>query len=124
MARGSKEAYPSRQKPSYRLDEGRENLEGYAMAQRYQNRARRTTTSMGGEPTAASVGALVRSSLEDLVRAGAREMLRRALEEEVEAFLGRGRYQRRTSVPRLPGGAVAPAVGAIGSRLPRGFREE
>ena len=32
--------------------------------------------------------------LEELARRGAQEMLRRALEEEVEAFLGRGRHER------------------------------
>ena len=35
---------------------------------------------------------VVRDQLEELARAGAREMLMRALHEEVEAYLGRGRY--------------------------------
>jgi transposase-like protein len=37
---------------------------------------------------------VVRDHLEELARAGAREMLMRALNEEVEAYLGRGRYER------------------------------
>lgn len=36
----------------------------------------------------------VRDQLEDLARQGARRMLQAALEEEVEVYLGRGRYQR------------------------------
>ena len=37
---------------------------------------------------------VVRDQVEDLARAGAREMLMGALNEEVDAYLGRGRYQR------------------------------
>jgi len=37
---------------------------------------------------------VVRDHLEELARAGAREMLTRALNEEVEVYLGRGRYER------------------------------
>ena len=37
---------------------------------------------------------VVRDALEALAREGAREMLSRALSEEVDAFLGRGRYER------------------------------
>jgi len=37
---------------------------------------------------------VVRDQLEELARAGAREMLTRALHEEVETYLGRGRYER------------------------------
>ena len=41
------------------------------------------------------VGALARSSIRDL--------LQRVLEEEVTAFLGRTRYQRRSAVDAIPG---------------------
>ena len=37
---------------------------------------------------------MVQDRLEDLARAGAREMLMRALSEEVDSYLGRGRYER------------------------------
>jgi transposase-like protein len=37
----------------------------------------------------------MQSSLEDLVREGARMILAQALEEEINAFLGRGRYARK-----------------------------
>jgi len=37
---------------------------------------------------------VVRDHLEELARKGAREMLMKALDEEVDAYLGRGRYER------------------------------
>jgi putative transposase len=56
-----------------------------------------TTTDRGGHVKRESgdkAGELVRDQLEELARAGAREMLTRALHEEVESYLGRGRYER------------------------------
>lgn len=38
---------------------------------------------------------VVQDHLEELAREGAREMLMKALDEEVDAYLGRGRYERR-----------------------------
>ena len=37
---------------------------------------------------------VVHDHLEELAREGAREMLMEALNEEVDAYLGRGRYER------------------------------
>jgi putative transposase len=56
-----------------------------------------TTTERGAKVKAESGkegGEVVGDQLEGLARAGAREMLSRALNEEVEAYLGRGRYER------------------------------
>ena len=44
------------------------------------------------EQDAMEAGAVARDQLESLARQGAREMLMTALDEEVEAYLGRGRY--------------------------------
>ncbi len=42
--------------------------------------------------------------LEDVARLGARLIMQAAVEAEVDQFLGRARYQRRTEVPdALPG---------------------
>jgi len=60
------------------------------LATRYQNRSEETQEELGYKVNIAEVG----EALEELVRRGAQEMLRRALEEEVDAFLGRGRHER------------------------------
>jgi transposase-like protein len=44
---------------------------------------------------AAAAVQVVRDQIEELARAGAQEMLMTALGEEVDAYLGRGRYERR-----------------------------
>ena len=57
---------------------------------RYQNRSEETNERKDeGGPVAT---AFVSEALEDLIRRGAQEMLRRALEDEVDAFLGRARH--------------------------------
>jgi transposase-like protein len=62
--------------------------------------------------------------LETLVREGARKMLQAVLEEEVDEFLGRRRYQR-TDEQRgyrnghLPKRTVGVGMGAVEIRLPR-----
>ncbi len=62
------------------------------LATRYQNQSGETEKALGDGVWKAAPE--VSESLEDLVRRGAQEMLRRALEEEVDAFLGRGRHER------------------------------
>lgn len=62
--------------------------------------------------------------LETLVREGARKMLQSALEEEVDEFLGRRRYQRQGEHRgyrngHLPERAVGVGMGAVEVRLPR-----
>lgn len=47
------------------------------------------------QEAADAAGQVVADQLEELARQGAREMLMTALNEEVEAYLGRGRYQRQ-----------------------------
>jgi putative transposase len=50
------------------------------------------------DPQAAdAAGQVVADQLEELARQGAREMLMTALSEELDAYLGRGRYQREES---------------------------
>lgn len=66
----------------------------------------------------------VRDGLEALVREGARRMLAAALEEEVTAFLGRGRYERGGPFRGYRNGTQAPrevtvGVGAVEVRVPR-----
>ena len=56
-----------------------------------------TTTDRRGNvkrEAADEVTEVIRDQLEELARAGAREMLSKALNEEVDAFLGRSRYER------------------------------
>ena len=48
----------------------------------------------GSSETAEESPQVVQDQLEALARTGAREMLMGALNEEVDAYLGRGRYQR------------------------------
>jgi putative transposase len=43
--------------------------------------------------------------LEDVARLGARLIMQRALEAEVDEFLGRARYQRRVDVPEARAGS-------------------
>ena len=45
---------------------------------------------------------VVDDTLEDMVREGARRMLAAALDEEVNGFLGRERYELFRRVPRIP----------------------
>ena len=63
-------------------------------------------------------------ALEDVVRRGAQEMLRRALEEEVDAFLGRGHYERGAPYRgyrngHAPERSVGSGLGAVEVRAPR-----
>ncbi len=67
------------------------------MATGYQNR--------DGEPAAQPVV----DTLEAFVREGARRMLAAALEAEVTAFLGRGRYERSTAFRGYRNGYCRPA---------------
>jgi transposase-like protein len=62
--------------------------------------------------------------LEMLTREGARKMLQAALEQEVEDFLGRGRYQRSDEYRgyrngHLPERTIGVGMGAVEVRLPR-----
>jgi putative transposase len=62
--------------------------------------------------------------LEQLVREGARKMLQDALEQEVEDFLGRSRYQRTDAFRgyrngHLPERTIGVGMGAVDVRLPR-----
>ena len=66
----------------------------------------------------------VPEELEALVREGARRMLAAALEAEVTAFLGRGRYERGEAFRGYRNGFHAPrqvtvGVGAVDVRVPR-----
>ena len=65
-------------------------LEGYALRRSYQ------TNGDQGERDE------VQDVLESYVREGAQQMLAAVLEEEVNAFLGRHRYQRGRAFSRLP----------------------
>lgn len=76
-----------------------------------------TTGELGQTPE-------VREGLEALAREGARRMLAAALEEEVSAFLGRGRYERGGPFRGYRNGTQAPrevtvGVGAVEVRVPR-----
>jgi len=61
--------------------------------------------------------------LEDLARAGAREMLMNALNEEVDAYLGRGRYERTGAYRGYRNGSTARKLtlgaGTIDLAIPR-----
>ena len=70
------------------------------------------------------VASTVTDPLEALVRAGAREMLQRALEEEVRAFLGRGRYERRPEFRGYRNGShpereIGTGLGSVAVEVPR-----
>jgi transposase-like protein len=80
----------------------------------------------GGYPSEASADERggVDDSLEGYVREGARRMLAAALEEEVAAFLGRGRYERGKPFRGYRNGYHEPreltvGVGAVEVRVPR-----
>jgi putative transposase len=66
----------------------------------------------------------IRTSLEDLVREGAQKMLAQALEEEVNAFLGRGRYERKNGFRGYRNGyhearEVTVGVAPVSVKVPR-----
>ena len=87
------------------------------MKTRYQNPSREASKRGG-------VGVEVGEALEDLVRRGAQEMLRRVLEEEVEAFLGRRRYDRERAFRgyrngHAPERTVGSGLGSVAVRAPR-----
>jgi transposase-like protein len=91
---------------------GRADLEEHAVSAGYQ------------EPVVGSTQPEVAHALETLVREGARRMLAAALEEEVAAFLGRGRYERGGPFRGHRNGYHAPrevtvGVGAVAVRVPR-----
>jgi putative transposase len=76
------------------------------------------------EPILGSTQPEVEHALETLVREGARRMLAAALEEEVSAFLGRGRYERGGRFRGYRNGyqasrEVTVGVGAVDVRVPR-----
>ena len=93
------------------------------MTTRYQDplaKASEPADQEAGRPT----GAVVGETLEALVRRGAQEMLRRALEEEVAAFLGRDRYDRAGEFRGYRNGlaperTVGSGLGAVTVRAPR-----
>jgi transposase-like protein len=67
---------------------------------------------------------VIQQSLDEVVRWGAQEMLRRALEEEVEGFLGRGRYERNGEFRGhrngyAPARRIGTGVGSVEVRAPR-----
>jgi transposase-like protein len=68
--------------------------------------------------------AVIERSLDEVVRWGAEEMLRRALEEEVEGFLGRGRYERNGDFRGhrngyAPARQIGTGVGSVAVQAPR-----
>jgi transposase-like protein len=89
------------------------------MATRYQKESGKASGARTTGPVP-EVG----EALEDLVRRGAQEMLRRALEEEVETFLGRGPYQREGEFRgyrngHAPERTVGSGLGSVAVRAPR-----
>jgi transposase-like protein len=91
------------------------------MTAAYQTKAGHTKA---GKQPVEEAEPTVRSALEELVRTGAREMLRRALEEEVDAFLGRGRYERGGEFRGYRNGyaperTIGTGLGAVPVRAPR-----
>jgi len=92
------------------------------LATRYQSPSGETKESLGDEVGKATPE--VSEALEDLVRRGAQEMLRRALEEEVDAFLERGRHERSLAFRgyrngHAPERSVGSGLGAVAVRAPR-----
>lgn len=55
---------------------------------------RRQAVKQDDSQAAEAAGEFVRDQIEELARTGAREMLMAAMNEEVDGYLGRGRYQR------------------------------
>ncbi len=93
------------------------------MGREYQN-GTATAMSAGGGAPGAMAGAVVGESLEELVRRGAQEMLRLALEEEVQVFLQRGRYRRGGAFRGYRNGssperALGTGLGMVQVRVPR-----
>ncbi len=71
-----------------------------------------------------AVTSTARGSLEEVVWAGAQEMLRRALEDEVERFLQRGPYERSEEFRGYRNGthperAIGIGLGSVKVRVPR-----
>ena len=58
--------------------------------------------------------------IEDVARLGARLIIQTALEAEVDAFLGRARYQRSAATAGRPAGDCATGTARRRSRRPRG----
>jgi len=92
------------------------------MATRYQNRPEKRHDAVDHEvwKSTPEVG----EALEDLVRRGAQEMLRRALEQEVDSFLERGRHERSMTFRGYrngyaPGRSVGSGLGAVVVKAPR-----
>ena len=90
------------------------------LAIRYQNRSEKMQGELGHKVSTAEVG----EALEELVRRGAQEMLRRALEEEVDAFLGRGRHERSGRFRgyrngHAPERSVGSGLGTVVVKAPR-----
>src|SRR5919201_3985639 len=87
-------------------------LEGYALARAYHNQVTEDERNK------------VQDALEAYVREGARRMLTAALEEEVDTFLGRGRYQRSQPFRGYRNGyhptrEVTVGLGAVAVQVPR-----
>lgn len=92
------------------------------MATRYQNRPEKRHDALDYEMWRSTPE--VGEALEDLVRRGAQEMLRRALEEEVDSFLERGRHERSMTFRGYrngyaPGRSVGSGLGAVVVKAPR-----
>lgn len=92
------------------------------MATRYQKQSGKASAQTGAGATWAvpEVG----EALEELVKRGAQEILRRALEEEVNAFLGRGRYDREGEFRGYRNGyaperTVGSGLGSVAVQAPR-----
>src|SRR3989337_1858350 len=92
------------------------------MATRYQKGSGKANelTAAGATWAVLEVG----EALEELVKRGAQEMLRRALEEEVDAFLGRGRHERSGRFRgyrngHAPERSVGSGLGTVVVKAPR-----
>lgn len=82
------------------------------------------TEAYQSEPNGNEPRSVVLDSLEAYVRAGARQMLTAALDEEVRAFLGRDRYERGKPFRGYRNGyherrELTVGVGAVDVRVPR-----
>ena len=92
-------------------------LEGYALRRSYQGYGGQGNGSHGERPE-------VQDVLESYVREGAQQMLAAVLEEEVNAFLGRHRYQRGPTFRGYRNGYHAAreltvGLGPVAVRVPR-----
>ena len=93
------------------------------MEQGYQTGPQETTAQVN-EEAEAGTEPVVRQTLDELIRWGAQEMLRRALEEEVEEFLQRGRHERGQAFRGYRNGSAPErslntGVGSLRVRAPR-----